>query len=81
MLARFDQDVISKNPTVVTISAGVNDIYYTNVSYEQFYQNERSMVAKAKGAGAKVVMLSPTTAGYGEPDSDDCVFMSCTLGW
>ena len=27
MLARFDADVVAKNPKIVTISAGVNDIY------------------------------------------------------
>ena len=70
MLDRFDRDVISKNPTVVTISAGVNDIYQ-KVAYATYCQKEREMVAKAKNAGAKVVMLSPTTAGYGETDTDE----------
>ena len=70
MYNRFDRDVISKNPTVVTISAGVNDIY-KHVAYQTYCQKERGMVEKAKGAGAKVVMLSPTTAGYGETDSDE----------
>lgn len=70
MLRRFDKDVIAEKPDVVTISAGVNDIY-KKVPYAQFCKNERNMVAKAKGAGAKVVMLSPTTAGYGETDTDE----------
>lgn len=70
MLDRFDRDVISKNPTVVTISAGVNDIHQS-VAYATYCQKEREMVAKAKNAGAKVVMLSPTTAGYGETDTDE----------
>ncbi len=69
MLARFDNDVISKNPTVVTISAGVNDTYQ-NIPYATFRQNELDMIAKAKAAGAKVVMLSPTTHGY---RPEDCV--------
>ena len=70
MLNRFDRDVVAKNPDIVTISAGVNDIY-KGVAYTTFCQNEREMVAKAKNAGAKVVMLSPTTAGYGETDTDE----------
>ena len=69
MFDRFDKDVISKNPTVVTISAGVNDIY-KNVAYSTYCEKERGMVEKATNANAKVVMLSPTTAGYGETDSD-----------
>ncbi len=70
MLNRFDRDVVAKNPDIVTISAGVNDIY-KGVAYATFCQKEREMVAKAKNAGAKVVMLSPTTAGYGETDKDE----------
>ena len=70
MLGRFDADVIAKNPDVVTISAGVNDCWFKSVTHEQFCANELSMVAKAKAAGAKAVLLSPTTAG-GETDRDD----------
>ena len=70
MLARFDVDVIAKNPDVVTISAGVNDCWFNKATYEQFCSNELAMVAKVKAAGAKTVLLSPTTAG-GETDRDD----------
>ena len=70
MLARFDADVIAKNPSVVTISAGVNDCWFGQVTYEQFCANELAMVAKVKAAGAKAVLLPPTTAG-GETDRDD----------
>ena len=70
MLARFDRDVVAENPDVVTISAGVNDIY-KRVAFATYCQNERAMVAKVKAAGAKAVLLSPTTAGYGEPDTDE----------
>ena len=70
MLGRFDADVIAKNPDVVTISAGVNDCWFNKATYEQFCTNELAMVAKAKAAGAKAVLLSPTTAG-GETDRDD----------
>ena len=70
MLARFDRDVVAENPDVVTISAGVNDCWFNKVTYEQFCTNELAMVAKVKAAGAKAVLLSPTTAG-GETDRDD----------
>ena len=70
MYDRFDGDVISKNPAVVTISAGVNDIY-KHVAYSTYCEKERAMAAMAKDVGAKVVMLSPTTAGYGETDTDE----------
>ena len=70
MLNRFDTDVIAKHPDVVTISAGVNDCWFNKTTYEQFCANELAMVAKVKAAGAKTVLLSPTTAG-GEIDRDD----------
>ena len=70
MLNRFDTDVIAKHPDVVTISAGVNDCWFNKTTYEQFCSNELAMVAKVKAAGAKTVLLSPTTAGS-EIDRDD----------
>lgn len=70
MLKRFDRDVVAKKATVVTISAGVNDIHQKK-SFESFMENERAMVAKTKAMGAKTVLLSPTTAGFGEPDTDE----------
>lgn len=70
MLGRFDKAVISKNPDVVTISAGVNDVWFSGVSYDEFRENERKMVQKTLDAKAKVVLLSPTTA-LGENDNSD----------
>ena len=70
MLGRFDRDVTARKPDVVTISAGVNDVWFHKATFETFCANERSMVAKAKAAGARVVLLSPTTAA-GENDRDD----------
>ena len=72
MLARFDADVLAHDPDVVTISAGVNDVWYqdANSTYEKFYANELQMVAKTKAAGAVPVLLSPTTAA-GEAENDN----------
>lgn len=68
MIKRFDKDAMSKNPDVVTISAGVNDVWFGKVSYDQFCQNMKAMTAKVKAAGGKSVLLSPTTA-LGEGDN------------
>ncbi|MBO4708531.1 MAG: hypothetical protein J5727_01985, partial [Kiritimatiellae bacterium] len=72
MLARFDADVIAHDPDVVTISAGVNDVWYQDAdsTYEKFYANELQMVAKTKAAGAVPVLLSPTTAA-GEAENGE----------
>ena len=68
MVKRFDADAMSKKPDVVTISAGVNDVWFGKVSFEQYCQNMKAMTAKVKAAGAKAVLLSPTTA-LGEGDN------------
>lgn len=70
MLGRFDRDVAARKPDVVTISAGVNGVWFNKATFETFCANERAMVEKAKAAGARVVLLSPTTAA-GENDRDD----------
>ncbi len=70
MLSRFEKDVIPLNPDVVTISAGVNDVWFGKATYDQFLLNETEMVEKTRSAGAKPVVLSPTTAA-GEEDNAD----------
>ena len=74
MRDRFDshsggQDVTPKNPTVVPISAGVNDLLH-NVSYETYIANMKWMVDRTKAIGATPILLSPTATGYSEDDSD-----------
>ena len=74
MRDRFDshsggQDVTPKNPTVVPISAGVNDLLH-NVSYETYIANMKWMVDRTKALGATPILLSPTATGYSEDDAD-----------
>jgi lysophospholipase L1-like esterase len=72
MLARFDRDVLAPKPDLVTISVGVNDVwhgFYDNhpmgdgprgVPLPEYRKNVEAMVAKAKAANVKVVILSTT---------------------
>jgi acyl-CoA thioesterase I len=72
MLARFDRDVLEHKPDLVTISVGVNDVwhgFYDNhplgdgpagVPLPEYRKNVEAMVAKAKAANVKVVILSTT---------------------
>jgi lysophospholipase L1-like esterase len=72
MLARFDRDVLEHHPDLVTISVGVNDVwhgFYDNhpmgdgprgVPLPDYRKNVEAMVAKAKAANIKVVILSTT---------------------
>ena len=63
MRDRFVRDVVNKNPTVVTINSGVNDIRFGfPAHYETYRDNLNYMVDQAKGVGAKVVLMTPTGA-------------------
>ncbi len=60
MLIRFRQDVISLNPTLVVILAGINDIAQNNgpISLENILGNIISMVELAKANKIKVILCS-----------------------
>ena len=72
MQARFQRDVLSKNPDLVTISVGVNDVwhgFYDNhpagdgplgVPLNVYRNKVVQMVEAAKASKAKVVLISPT---------------------
>ena len=62
MLARLDRDVISKKPTWMTLSCGVNDVWHgaNGVELEPYKQNITAIVDKAQAAGIKVIMLTAT---------------------
>jgi lysophospholipase L1-like esterase len=63
MLARLDKDVIAKKPVWMTLNCGVNDS--PRLSVEEFAANIATIVAKAKAAGIKVILMN-TTIGAGE---------------
>lgn len=70
MRNRFARDVIAKNPTVVTINAGVNDIRFAfPAHYDTYRENVNDMVRQAKAAGAKVVLMTPTGAAGEAPNA------------
>lgn len=71
MLARIDQDVLSKKPQWMTLSCGVNDVWHGEhgVPLEAYKTNIVALVDKADAAGVKVVILTSTMIMEGEPDS------------
>ena len=70
MKARFEKDVLANSPKVVTISAGVNDVWFQNAdcTYDKFCVDMEDMVKRAKEAGIRPVLMTPTTA-FGEGDN------------
>ncbi|MFA6286663.1 MAG: SGNH/GDSL hydrolase family protein [Opitutaceae bacterium] len=61
MLARLDRDVLSKKPTWMTLSCGVNDVWHAKgISLEDYKKNITEILDKCQQAGVKVVILTAT---------------------
>jgi lysophospholipase L1-like esterase len=68
MLARFHQDVLSVNPKVVVILAGMNDLA-SGITANQIEDNLAMMGDLAKAHGIKVVFASITPGKNSPPDT------------
>jgi lysophospholipase L1-like esterase len=62
MLARVDQDVLSKQPQWMLLSCGVNDVWHgaRGVPLDEYKLNITAIVDKARDAGVKVMILTAT---------------------
>ncbi len=66
MLARLQKDVLSHNPTWISISCGVNDVWHsfkekpTGVPLPEYQKNMTEIVDKCLDSGAKVILLTAT---------------------
>ncbi|HOM51963.1 MAG TPA: SGNH/GDSL hydrolase family protein [Phycisphaerae bacterium] len=66
MVKRFERDVIARNPNIVTISVGINDVWHRMdrphdpAVLEEYSRNVDRMVVMAQETGARVILLSPT---------------------
>ncbi len=62
MLARLEQDVLSKKPTWMTLSCGVNDVWHgaNGVPLEDYKKNITEILDRCQKAGVKVVVLTST---------------------
>lgn len=65
MLARLEKDVLSKKPTWMTLSCGVNDVWHgaRGVPLDDYKKNITSIVDQAMAAGIKVMLLTSTMIG------------------
>jgi lysophospholipase L1-like esterase len=65
---RMDDDVMKKNPDIVFIYVGVNDVWHKTLlgtgtdpdKFEKFYQ---AIINKLKAASIKVVLVTPAVVG------------------
>lgn len=61
MDARVEKDVLEKGPQWMTLSCGVNDVWWRGKMTLETYQTHiRSILDKAEKAGVKVIVLSAT---------------------
>ncbi len=73
MLARLDNDVISKKPQWMTLSCGVNDVWhfklvlgnrtFQGIGIDDYKKNITEILDKCQKAGIKVVILTSTMIG------------------
>jgi lysophospholipase L1-like esterase len=63
MSGRLENHVLSKKPTWMTLSAGVNDVMHTAVELEEYKKNITSILDRAQAAGVKVVVLTASQIG------------------
>lgn len=66
MAARFVRDVLVHRPSVITISAGINDVWHRLGGpedpgvLEAYGRHLQGMVVAGRAAGARVLLLTPT---------------------
>ncbi|PIQ31894.1 MAG: G-D-S-L family lipolytic protein [Zetaproteobacteria bacterium CG_4_9_14_3_um_filter_49_83] len=66
-LKRLDRDVLQKNPSIVVIYIGVNDVWHwqqqRGTTAEDFESGLRDMIARIHLQGAKVILCTPSVIG------------------
>ena len=66
---RLDRDVLSKNPTMVVIYIGINDVWHfalpglKGTSKEDYESGLREIISRCHAAGAKVILCTPSVIG------------------
>jgi len=60
MLARVNSDIISKKPTWMTMSCGVNDVWHRSVSLDEYKANISALTDQVRAAGINVMILTST---------------------
>jgi len=69
MLARLDRDVFPHRPTLVTLSAGINDVL-RGVSTEDYAQDMQAIAVRLKQEKIPLVILTPSVLGPKHADAE-----------
>ena len=78
---RLEKDVLSKNPTIVFIYIGINDVWHWKkqadgtmkggTPKDAFEAGLKDIIGKIKNAGARVILCTPTTIGEKSDGSNE----------
>ena len=72
---RLDRDVLRKNPTIVLIYIGINDVWHSTngkgTSKIDFETGLNEMIAEINDAGARVILCTPTVIGEKSDGTND----------
>lgn len=66
---RLEKDVLQKNPTVVFVYIGINDVWHWDMANlrgttkEDFESGLHDLIGRINDAGARVIMCTPTVIG------------------
>lgn len=65
---RLESDVLKKQPDVVVIYVGINDVWHkdllhTGTDYDKYLQFYQALIDRIKAAGSKVICCTPTVIG------------------
>ncbi len=64
---RLDRDVLRKNPTIVLIYIGINDVWHSirgqGTNKVDFEAGLKDMISKINEVGARVILCTPTVIG------------------
>lgn len=72
---RIEDDVIKKNPDIVVVYVGVNDVWHkassgTGTDFPKFGKFYEAVVAKLQAAGSKVIIATPAVIGERNDNSN-----------
>lgn len=76
---RIEEDVLQKNPDLVVVYVGINDVWHkktshTGTDYDKYIQFYQAVIDKIKESGSDVVLCTPSVIGEkpnGQNDLDE----------
>jgi isoamyl acetate esterase len=69
--ARLETDVLAKQPTIVFLYIGINDVWKNATTEEKYEATLKGMIAKINKAGARVIVASPSVIGEKKDGAND----------